>query len=241
MMNVVELRQFYASPLGKATQRLVAQKLFPILENTRDTRLLGLGYAIPYLSAEPLNLAFMLARSGVLQWPKEQLARTALVDELDLPLADHALDIALVVHGLEFTESPVEMLQEIWRVLAPQGRLVLVIPNRRGLWAASDASPFGFGQPFSRSQILATLKEAQFSVNTLQPALLMPPRESLVNSSLANGFEKYGPIAFSHLSGITIVEAIKQVYAYSSGKRVKRNPLRLRPFMLPAPHGRSTQ
>jgi SAM-dependent methyltransferase len=240
-MNVIELREFYATALGKATQRLVAHKLFSKLEIQRDARVLGLGYAIPYLAPEPRNLAFMLARSGVLHWPKETAARSALVDELDLPLSDHAIDMALVVHGLEFSESPIEMLQELWRVLAPQGRLVLVLPNRRGLWAASDASPFGFGQPFSRGQISALLKQAQFSLNSMEPALLMPPRAGLITSSFATGFERYGRFAFSHLSGVTIVEATKQVYAYSAGSRVRRNAVRMRPFMLPAPHGRIRQ
>jgi SAM-dependent methyltransferase len=240
-MNVVELRQFYASPLGKATQRLLAPKLFPLLAGPHDMRIMGLGYAIPYLTPDPHNIAFMLARSGVLQWPKEGAARTALVDELDLPLSDHAIDVALVVHGLEFSESPIESLQELWRVLAPQGRLILVVPNRRGLWAASDASPFGFGQPFSRGQISGLLKESQFSLNDMQPALLMPPRAGLVTSNFATALEKYGRLAFSHLSGVTIVEATKHVYAYSAGRRVKRSPLRLRPFMLPAPHGRQSQ
>ena len=79
--------------------------------------------------------------------------QSALVDEFDLPLLESTVDLALVVHGLELTDSPIEMLQEVWRVMAPQGRLVLVVPNRRGLWAAFDSSPFGYGQPFSRTQI----------------------------------------------------------------------------------------
>ena len=94
-----------------------------------------------------------MARQGVIHWPREGPVQSALVDEFDLPLLESTVDLALVVHGLELTDSPIEMLQEVWRVMAPQGRLVLVVPNRRGLWAAFDTSPFGYGQPFSRTQI----------------------------------------------------------------------------------------
>ncbi len=232
-MNVVELREFYASPLGKATHRLLAAKLSPALELAPEATLLGLGFATPYLNENLRHLAFMLARQGVESWPKQGLQQSALVDELDLPLPDNSVDIALVIHGLEFSESPIEMLQETWRVLAPQGRLILVVPNRSGLWAASDASPFGFGQPFSRTQLWALLKETQFSFNRMEPALMVPPRAKVAGMAIASNIEKYGKTLLGHLSGVIVVEATKQVYAYSAGRRVRRTLPRFRPSLLP--------
>lgn len=232
-MNVIELREFYSSPLGKATHRLLGVKLLPALDVAPDAALLGLGFATPYLNEGSRSLAFMLARQGVIAWPKEGLQQSALVDELDLPLPDNSVEVALVIHGLEFSESPIEMLQEVWRVLTPQGRLVLVVPNRRGLWAASDASPFGFGQPFSRGQLWALLKEAQFSFTRMEPALIMPPRAKFAGLKIASNVEKYGKSLLGHLSGVIVVEATKQVYAYSAGRRVRRSLPRFRPALLP--------
>ncbi|MBK6298909.1 MAG: methyltransferase domain-containing protein [Sphingomonadales bacterium] len=54
-------------------------------------------------------------------WPDGAAVRSALVDECELPL-ESAIDVALIVQGLEFSDAPAEMLKEIWRVLAPQGR-----------------------------------------------------------------------------------------------------------------------
>jgi SAM-dependent methyltransferase len=235
-MNVVELREFYASPLGKATHRLLMAKLLPSLDLPSDATLLGLGFATPFMKEGTRSLAFMMARQGVVSWPKQGLQQSALVDELDLPLPDNSVDVALVVHGLEFSESPIEMLQEVWRVLAPQGRLILVVPNRRGLWAASDASPFGFGQPFSRGQLWALLKEAQFSFTRMEPALIVPPRANLAGLKIASNVEKYGKSLLGHLSGVIVVEATKQVYAYSAGRRVRRTLPRFRPALLPVHH-----
>jgi SAM-dependent methyltransferase len=232
-MNVVELREFYSSPLGKATHRLVSAKLLPMLNLAQEQTLLGLGFATPYLQGPSRTLAFMMARRGVIHWPEEGPVQSALVDELDLPLPDNSVDLALVVHGLEFTDSPTDMLQEIWSVLAPQGRLVLVVPNRRGLWSASEASPFGFGQPFSRSQLNSLLKDAQFSIGRIEPALYVPPRAGFAGLGMSSGIERLGRAALGWFSGVLIVEATKQVYAYSAGRRVRRPSPRFRPVLLP--------
>jgi SAM-dependent methyltransferase len=238
-MDVVELREFYASPLGIATRRLIAAKLKPKFGSLRDMNVLGLGFASPYLDEIPVdvarNLSFMLARQGVIHWPVEGQVKSALVDELDLPLLESTVDLAVVVHGLELTNSPLEMLQEIWRVMAPQGRLLLVVPNRRGLWASFDSSPFGYGQPFSRTQLGSLLKDAQFSAQSWTYALQMPPISRRVVIKGAGAIERIGGWLAPRLSGVIIVEAVKQVYAFSSGKRARRLMPRFRPALLPAP------
>jgi SAM-dependent methyltransferase len=238
-MDVVELREFYASPLGNATRRLITGKLKPKYGPLRDMNVLGLGFASPYLDEISVdaarNLSFMLARQGVIHWPVEGPVKSALVDELDLPLLESTIDLALVIHGLELTNSPLEMLQEIWRVMAPQGRLLLVVPNRRGLWASFDSSPFGYGQPFSRTQLGNLLKEAQFSAQSWTYALQMPPISRRVVLRGAAAIERVGGWLAPRLSGVIIVEAVKQVYAFSSGKRARRLMPRFRPAMLPAP------
>lgn len=238
-MNVVELREFYASPLGNATRRLIFAKLKPRLGSLNDACVMGMGFATPYLNELPSeigrNIAFMMARQGVIHWPGEGPVKSALVDEFDLPLLESTVDLALVVHGLELTDSPIEMLQEVWRVMAPQARLILVVPNRRGLWASFDSSPFGYGQPFSRTQLSGLLKEAQFSAVSWTHALQMPPTRRGVILSAASAIERVGDWITPRFSGVIIVEAVKQVYAFSSGKRVRRLMPRFRPVLLPSP------
>lgn len=243
-MDVVDLRDFYASPLGGSVQRLLARALQQRLQPKSDELVLGLGFASPYLDVlvpqNNVSLSFMMARQGVIHWPQGEMVRSALVDEYDLPLLESVADHVVVVHGLEQAELPLDMLQEIWRVMAPQGKLYLVVPNRRGLWAASDASPFGSGQPFSRSQIANLLKDARFSATWWQEALVMPPfpAPALLKSAMA--VERIGQKLASRFSGVIVVEAVKQVYAFSSGKRARRLVPRFRPLLLPRPAGGST-
>ena len=238
-MDIVDLREFYGSKLGLATRRSLSGHLRPRLSGLSGRTVLGLGYAMPYLAdcmAHPeAQLAFMMARQGVFRWPEEGAVQSALVDECDLPLLESVVDVALVVHALELTDAPQDMLREIWRVLAPQGRLFLVVPNRRGVWARFDTSPFGHGQPFSRPQLSTLLKESKFSVVSWSHALYFPPSSRSAVLSMAPAIEGLGARLMPALSGVIIVEAVKQVYAVAAGKRVRRISPRRRPALSPIP------
>ena len=239
-MDVVDLREFYGSALGRSARALIGRALQQRLQPLSGQTVIGLGYAHPYLedhiSTDAVTLSFMLARQGVIHWPMEESVRSALVDECDLPLLESVADHVVVAHGLELADNPQEMLQEIWRVMAPQGRLYLIVPNRRGLWSASDASPFGYGQPFSRSQLAGLLKEARFTTNWWKEALVLPPMSAPWLLRTASACEAVGTRMVGRFSGVIMVEAVKQVYAFSSGKRVRRLVPRLRPALLPSPH-----
>jgi SAM-dependent methyltransferase len=236
-MHVVEVRDFYGTELGRTSARLVQQQLAGLTRPRPGQTVLGLGYALPYLPAVPDGavLAFMLARQGVIHWPEPHHSSSALVEDVELPLLESVVDLAMVIHGLEHADSPLELLQEVWRVMAPQGRLLLVVPNRRGLWAAAEHTPFGHGEPFSVSQVETLLKDAKFSVTQRRSALYLPPLSHHRLLQAASAFDAAGSRLFTRFSGVIIMEAMKQVYAFSSGKRARRLVPRLRPVLLPAP------
>jgi SAM-dependent methyltransferase len=238
-MDVVELREFYAKPLGQMAAKSLSSELSRLTQAKTGQVVMGLGFALPYLAQmmtqDITRIAFMLARQGVIHWPTQDASSTALVDEDQLPLLESTVDLAVVVHGLEFAEAPQEMLNEVWRVMAPQGRLLLVVPNRRGLWAASESTPFGHGQPFSRGQIGALLKEAKFSPLQWQGAIYAPPFAGNALIAGASALDVVGKRTLPRFSGVTIVEAQKQVYAFSTGRKARRLVPRFRPALLPAP------
>jgi SAM-dependent methyltransferase len=238
-MDVVELRDFYASRLGLASRRLIAHRLRRRWSSLGGATVMGLGFATPYLESwraeSARSFGFMMARQGVIHWPQEGDSATALVDEFDLPLLESTIDFALIIHGLELTDNPEEMLQEVWRVMAPQGRLMLIVPNRRGMWARFDSTPFGYGQPFSRPQLGKLLKEARFTAVAWSQALFMPPFEKSMILNSAPAWERLGSWLSPAFSGVIIVEAVKQVYAIPPGKRARRLVPRLRPALSPHP------
>jgi len=179
-------------------------------------RLLGLGYTLPYLDrfradAEQ-TIAFMLAKQGVTAWPRHEPSAAALVFDEELPLADSSVDCVLMIHALEFTENPSETLKEIWRVLSPNGRVIITVPNRRGLWARFEHTPFGYGQPYSRGQLSNLLRGTNFTPTAHSEALFCPPSQRTTILQSAAVWERLGQKFWSLFSGVVIMEAQKKLY-----------------------------
>ena len=240
VMDVVDLRNFYSQRLGVVARRFVGRGIRARWADTRAQRVLGIGYATPYLGlfreeAERC-LALMPAPQGVVRWPSTRPALAALVEEADLPLTDSAVDRVLLVHALEMSTDPAELLREVWRVLAPGGRLLAVVPNRRGLWARMDTTPFGHGRPYSRTQITQLLRETWFTPTGWGEALYVPPvgRGWFLRSAVA--WERTGASLSAPFAGVHIVEATKQVYRAIPARRERRRLVpALKPVLAPAP------
>jgi len=216
-LDAVDLKEFYACPLGLVVRRLLGQRLKARWSEVKSCRTFGLGFATPFLApfrdeAEPLG-ALMPARLGAILWPEAGQSLSVLVEDTELPLIDEGADRVLLVHMLEWSPKPVELLRELWRVLAPNGRLLLVVPNRRGLWARLDTTPFGYGSPFSKSQLTRLLKEAMFAAETWDYALYMPPFNWRILLRWPLAWERLGLVLWPAFSGVIMVEATKQVYA----------------------------
>src|SRR5215475_6035843 len=238
--DVVDLRNFYAQRLGVAARRFIGRGIRARLTDTRGMRVLGIGYAIPYLGlfreeAERC-FAFMPAAQGVLKWPSTRPTLAALVDELDLPLPDAAVDRILLIHALEMAHDPSALLREVWRVLAAGGRLLAVVPNRRGVWARMDTTPFGYGRPYSRTQIMQLLRDTWFTPVGGGEALYVPPiaRGWFLRSAVA--WERTGATLSAPFAGVHIVEATKQVYRAIPARRERRRLVpALEPVLIPSP------
>ncbi|MCL6708643.1 class I SAM-dependent methyltransferase [Pseudomonas sp. R2.Fl] len=215
-VDIVDLRQFYHSLLGRVAEHSIAMALASLWARLPEERLVGLGYAVPYLDRfrgdTERTFAFMPAGQGAVNWPPGEASDTALVFDEELPLPDSAVDRVLMVHSLEFAENPRETLKEIWRVLAPGGRLVIVVPNRRGVWAQMEHTPFGSGRPYSRGQLTALLRETNFTPGATAEALFFPPSRVRAVLKLRGGFERLGRTFWPVFSGVIVVEAQKRLY-----------------------------
>ena len=242
--DVVDLREFYLNPLGLVVRRLLAARVRRIWPDVRGAQMLALGYGTPLLAdfrAEAASMAvFMPATQGVVFWPSEGPNAAALVETNRLPLPDQSVDRVILMHALEDDADPHGLLSEVWRVLRGNGRLLVIVPNRRGIWAHSDRTPFGTGRPYSSFQLRDTLRDHGFLAEATQRALYMPPSSSRMMLSLAASFEKYGEKLFPLLGGLLLVEAGKQVYApllTKSVARPRRVVLSFPPMAEPVPVG----
>ena len=227
--DVVDLRDFYRSALGQVARRMIRRAIQRVWPDLRGLRLLGIGYATPFLSAltpgSERTVAVMPASLGVLRWPAEGRNLVALADEGELPFADYSIDRVVLVHALETSDEVRAMLKEIWRVLAGSGRVLIVAPNRRGIWARLDRTPFGSGRPYTMSQLSQLLRDEQFTPVGSDCALFIPPAPSRVMLRSAPAWERIGRRWFPTFAGVLMVEATKQIYAKPAAVRAPRRRL----------------
>ena len=223
--------QFYATQRGVVAAGLVRDRLRAIWPSLDGMSVLGMGYAAPYVrvwtgSARRCVVAIPAqlgpAQLGLVRWPTVSGNLTCTTEEHALPFPDLSFDRILLVHGLEAADDVRAMLREVWRVLRDDGRLLVVAPNRRGLWAHLESTPFGHGQPYSPGQIGRLLALSMFRVERRDQALFLPPVRSRMLLRGARAWEDGGRYLAPHLAGVTITEAVKDVYAAIPIKRAVR-------------------
>ncbi len=237
-LDVTDLRSFYASPLGETARRFVGAILTGRWGSVAGLSIAGLGYATPYLEMfgeHPLRLiAMMPAEQGVVNWPASGPSSSTLIDDSMLPLPDSCIDRMLLAHALENAEHPRELLSEIWRVLTPGGRLIVVAPNRSGLWARLDTTPFGHGRPYSRGQLMDLMRESLFSPIYWSEALYTPPFQRAGWLKFAPAVERVSRKLSLPGAGVIVVEATKQLYRLVGARRSRRALPELAPALTPA-------
>jgi SAM-dependent methyltransferase len=236
--DVVDLRDFYRTALGQVARRMIRQAVRRMWPDLHGLRLLGVGYPAPFLTAispeTERTVALMPASLGVLAWPPDGANLALLADEGELPFADFSMDRVLLVHSLETSEQASPLLKEVWRVLAGGGRLLIIAPNRRGIWARLERTPFGSGRPYTTSQLSQLLRDELFTPVATGAALFVPPSRSRMALRSARAWERVGVRWFPTFAGVIMVEATKQIYAKPV---VARAPKRRRFVYTPAHSG----
>lgn len=213
-IDVEELRDFYNTRLGVLVRRRLASHIAMLWRDRKISCLMGLGFANPYLAAarHPHRVgALMPADQGAMIWPGHGATRSVMVCEDGLPLPDNSVDQLLLTHCLEVSDRPRAMLREIWRVLTPEGRVLMIVPNRRGVWCRLDHTPFGHGSPFSRNQLERLLTDAMLTPEHWSNALYFPPMRFNLLERVAPVIERVSSPLGATLAGVLLVEARKQI------------------------------
>lgn len=232
-LDVVDIRAFYyRTRLGRIVQRALREQLGKLWGDTKGQTVVGFGFAAPllrpYLESARRVICLMPGQQGVMPWPEGEDNHSVLVEETQWPIATGKIDRLVVLHGLETCDSADELLEEIWRVLGPGGKVVFIVPNRSGLWARSENTPFGFGRPYSAGQLETQLRKHQFITERHVSALFFPPSKRVFWHRFAKIVEGYGLRGLMPLvAGVLMIEATKQVYAVPKGGLgdVVRKPL----------------
>lgn len=227
--DIVSLRHFYDTPFGADVCRFIGDRVRELWPSAREDVILGVGYCMPYLehlrAPGTVLSVCMPASQGAAYWPIEGENLVCLSHEAELPFRESSINRILLVHSMENTEYLSGLLDELRRLLVPGGRLLLVVPNRIGFWCHAAHTPFGYGRPFSVTQLRELLEAEQFALTYSSSCLFMPPVRIRPLWRMARHVESMLRVLCPVVGGVLIVEAQKQIYASI------RQPVRSRTFV----------
>jgi SAM-dependent methyltransferase len=219
--DIHQLRRFYYQrSLGRVVQRILRDRLTTRWspEGCSGMTMGGFGFAAPmlrpYLTRARRVTTLMPGQQGVLAWPAGMPNHSVLCDETAWPIETGSLDRLVMMHGLETSDHPRELLAEAWRCLGPGGRMMIIVPNRAGLWAATDRTPFGFGRSYSTGQIQSQMRAAGLMSEWSGSAIYIPPSDRRFWLRSAQFWERTGArISRVLVAGVILVEVSKQTRA----------------------------
>lgn len=219
--DIHQLRRFYYQrSLGRVVQRILRDRLTTRWspEGCSGMTVAGFGFAAPmlrpYLSRARRVTALMPGPQGAMAWPAAMPNHSVLCDETAWPIETGSIDRLVMLHGLETSEHPRELLAEAWRCLGPGGRMMMIVPNRAGLWAATDRTPFGFGRSYTTGQLTSQMRAAGLMPEWSGSAIYIPPSDRRFWLRSAQFWERTGArISRVLVAGVILVELSKQTRA----------------------------
>lgn len=215
------LEAFYASRLGQCAARLMSDRMISLWGDCEGQRVLGVGYPSPLLplwQAEASSCIGAVPQEiGEVRLSSERGQTLCVAPEQRLPFPEGLFDRVFLLHALEEADSPRQLLREAWRVLAPEGRIVVAVTNRRSLWSLVDTKPFGHGRPWTRGQMVRFLNDSLFQVTASTTAVHLPPLDWRLITAASKSWERAGEVVLPGLGGVVLVEAVKRLYSQPSG------------------------
>lgn len=222
-VDTQDIANFYSTPLGDLTAAMLRHELSLLWPDMAGLSTLGIGYTAPCFELWQQTgrcIGVASAHMQAARWPADKPNLICIAETESLPFADLSFDRVLFIHGLEQAENVRRTLREAWRVLKDDGKLIVVLPNRRGVWAYAESTPFGHGQPYSERQLSRLLASLSFKVERQKTALYALPLNIALMLKLFRLTERYGPFVAPHFAGLVIAEASKALYGIKPAGRL---------------------
>jgi SAM-dependent methyltransferase len=233
--DVLELRSWYAGALGRTVQNVLRKHLKTILDVPDKGQVLILGFGAPLLATCSNAVFAMPAKMGVMHVPRTGACRSLLVWEDSLPFSDNQFDAVIMLHCLEHTAAPEQVVEEAVRVLRPSGQLIAYVPNRLGLWARREKTPLAQGRPFSCRQLTTLMQNMSLTIEAQSRLLYFPPIDQKWFLKYASKIERFGSDYWLPGGGVIQVVGRKMVQHGTAAPVTKRQQYRLLPSLDPAP------
>ena len=243
MFNTIyDYKAFYDTPAGAMAGRILRAHICAMWPDRDNLDVMGYGYGLPYMDLFTDHGAHFYAclsgaMGGMPNAESEQLNRMCLIHEDKFPFFDGSIDRILLIHSLEQAVDASDLLSECWRVLASNGRMLVIVPSRAGFWSRADWSPFGTGVPYSLKQLHRSLRASQFYIERREQALFMPPLRKAIFVNHGLLFERVLRYVMPVLAGVHLVEVSKQLFAGISPGGGSPAVVTKTPVFVPKPAG----
>ena len=126
-LDVQDLRNFYyRSTLGRAAQKSLRDRMLSLWPEAQGQSVVGFGFAAPllrpYLKDARRVLTLMPGPQGVMPWPAGMPNTSVLTEETLWPIETGHVDKLVLLHGLETSERPSELLEDCLLYTSPSPR-----------------------------------------------------------------------------------------------------------------------
>ena len=224
--DITELQRFYDSRLGQICAHSIKRAIGRIWAEAKDETIIGIGYTTPFLrpfikQADIIG-ASLPAEQGAMHWASSNGENATLLShEAKQPFRSDTINRIIMAHVLEYSHPLDDLLKEAHRLLTPSGRMLVIVPNRRSLWARVEYTPYAQGQPYSLAQLKRLLTKFDFHIVQSHQALFFPPIKSRAILRFSKAIERIGHKFLPHFGGVLLVEVEKLTVASVSGKPIK--------------------
>lgn len=217
--NGLSLKKFYKTDLGRVFSWKIIGKIYK-LWNPKDInpseKILYCGYNKPFLNIFDNELDSKNQITLFSPFNIQDSNNGVVIDPLRMPLRDSQFNRLISIHTVENAESLDSLLTEFWRVLEPEGRLILAVVNESGFWNNTDIAG---ANTFTKEYIEQSLATAKFKLHSFNRTIYFPPDKSLQVARILDSLLMVLPSK----SGVMIFEAEKRIYA-SRGRTIKITP-----------------
>ncbi|MGB1360944.1 MAG: class I SAM-dependent methyltransferase [Alphaproteobacteria bacterium] len=213
-MEFNKLNHFYNSKIGKRALHFLCEKIDELARIKNDSVVVGFGYTDPYLEKIDglKNYTVSLIPNFIEGFNINNNNINVVCDEERLPLSENSVGLFVLTHALENAQNPLALMLEINQVVNAGGKVIVVVPNRVGIWARQTKNPFGFGRPYTEGQLRRLMAQAGFVEIENNYSLYFPPVDYFCNEKVSNFFEDWIGYFMRENSGVIVGVYEKRVH-----------------------------